>query len=306
MSGHAALVLEPPISLFNPALLLYAFLALVSVIVAIKTKVSKHSALRSQVFSWWIITPILTAALIIYPIGLTLLTLLICGLAAKELDTHLQNHRWRFRIFCVLILALTLAQNAISYPLYLLIFSILFVAQTFAYLMRPTAGNLIALLFSLTCFSMGSLIQFSSLPQQAGNGRFWLVYLLTITAFNDVAQYTFGKLFGRQKIAKRISPNKTWQGLFGGIAVSIAISLALGGYLRLATHLHLVVLGLGLAIAGFAGDILLSAAKRFLGIKDFSNLIPGHGGILDRVDSLIVTAPLLYFVLLANLIGSNQ
>jgi len=125
----------------------------------------------------------------------------------------------------------------------------------------------------------------------------WLFYLFILTALNDIAQFISGKLFGRHRIAPTVSPNKTWQGLFGGIAISQIVSLALGRYLGLADAPTLSLYGLLLSCAGFAGDLLFSAAKRRLGIKDFSALIPGHGGILDRVDSLVLTAPLLYCLL---------
>lgn len=303
MSGNAALVGAQSISLVAPTLLLYAFLTIVSVLVAIKTRTAPNSMLRKQVFSWWFITPVLTAALFFYPIGMPALTLLICALAAKELDALMPARRWQFRLFYIVILVLTLMQNYLPTTLYLAIFAVLFAALVFAFLKGPVAGVLIPLLFALTSFCIGTLMQFTNLPLYKGFGLFWLIYLLSVTAFNDVAQYIFGTLFGKQKIVKRISPNKTWQGLLGGVAISVALSIVLGSYLRLAGVSVLILLGLALSIGGFVGDILLSAAKRFLGIKDFSNLIPGHGGMLDRVDSLIITAPLLYIVLQMTSIG---
>jgi phosphatidate cytidylyltransferase len=104
-------------------------------------------------------------------------------------------------------------------------------------------------------------------------------------------------LWGKHKIAPLVSPNKTWQGLVGGVVVSVLTSVLLGRYLQLADGVFLGALGLLLSLVGFAGDLLFSSAKRWLGIKDFSQLIAGHGGILDRVDSLVLTAPLLYFAI---------
>ena len=85
--------------------------------------------------------------------------------------------------------------------------------------------------------------------------------------------------------------------MLGGIAFSVALSLVLGAYLGLGRSAWMAAIALLLSVGGFAGDVMFSAAKRKLGIKDFSRLIPGHGGMLDRADSLVVTAPLLYLLL---------
>ncbi len=147
-----------------------------------------------------------------------------------------------------------------------------------------------AILFvGLSCISLFPTLNLS--PQTAQS---WLFYLFALTAINDICQFVLGKLFGRHKIAPRSSPNKTWEGLLGGILGSSAFSVVLGLHLQLGSAAHLACLGFALAIIGFLGDLAFSNTKRRLGIKDFSQLIPGHGGILDRVDSLVLTAPALY------------
>lgn len=166
------------------------------------------------------------------------------------------------------------------------------------YRQQPAARGLLLLLAVTTVGAMLVLAAFATLPFGASGNLAWLFYLFTLTALNDIAQFVSGKLFGRHRIAPTVSPNKTWQGLAGGIVVSQGVSLLLGAYLDLAAPLILAVYALLLSCAGFAGDLLFSAAKRRLGLKDFSALIPGHGGILDRVDSLVLTAPLLYCLLL--------
>jgi phosphatidate cytidylyltransferase len=130
-------------------------------------------------------------------------------------------------------------------------------------------------------------------------GAVGLVFLLLVaTEGNDVFQYLTGKLFGRRKIVPTVSPGKTWEGFLGGWLLTTGLIVAIG---PLFTPLHgvgLWVVALALPPAGFAGDITFSAIKRDLGVKDTSGFIPGHGGVLDRLDSLTFTSP-LYFHLLA-------
>jgi phosphatidate cytidylyltransferase len=121
-------------------------------------------------------------------------------------------------------------------------------------------------------------------PVAGGAGL--VLFLVFLTQFNDVAQYVWGKMLGRHKIIPRVSPNKTWEGFLGGIATTTILSVALSGWL---TPLHLdmaVLAGLLISIAGFIGDVTISALKRDIGLKDSGSMLPGHGGILDRIDSL--------------------
>ena len=118
------------------------------------------------------------------------------------------------------------------------------------------------------------------------------------TEANDVAQYICGKSFGRRKIMPTVSPNKTWGGFLGGWAITALLIWFLGPVFTPLRGLGLAVTALALPLAGFAGDVTISAIKRDIGVKDTSRLIPGHGGLLDRADSLTFTAP-VYFHLLA-------
>ena len=118
-----------------------------------------------------------------------------------------------------------------------------------------------------------------------------LFFLVVLTQFNDVAQYCWGKLFGRHKVTPTVSPKKTWEGLIGGVATTTALAAAAGPYLTPMDWRWSALAGAILGVAGFLGDITLSAVKRDLGVKDTGGLIPGHGGILDRVDSLTYAAP---------------
>lgn len=276
--------------------LLYFGLSLISVLVSFHSRLAHQGQLRQQVFSWWRIFPVISLALIFYPYSALLLLLLIGGLALRELLLHCHGLRWGFCLACIGWLVLLTGLHFMGRN-FLWLLPLVLLMQGVAFYCRPSAQQLLLLLFFGSTYGVGFLLLFSYLPLAPQTHRAWLFYLLTLTALNDIAQFVFGKCFGKHKIAQRISPNKTWQGLLGGLLVSLLISLLLGSYLQLASATYLLLLASILCIGGFAGDLLFSAAKRFLRIKDFSQLIPGHGGILDRIDSLVVTAPLLYFIL---------
>lgn len=133
-----------------------------------------------------------------------------------------------------------------------------------------------------------------NLPELGVMGRELIIFLLILTEGNDVFQYIWGKSFGKRKIIPLVSPNKTWAGFLGGVFSTLCLSLLLGSHLFQFPFPYLVLFGLEISIFGFLGDVAISAIKRDLGIKDTSHLIKGHGGILDRIDSLIFVAPLFF------------
>jgi len=122
----------------------------------------------------------------------------------------------------------------------------------------------------------------------------YLLFLILAVELNDVAAYTFGKLLGRHKLRSNISPGKTWEGAVGALCVSMALPWALRFSLPHFGPIELVLTGLIVGIAGQLGDLSMSVIKRDLGVKDMGTLIRGHGGVLDRIDSLIYVAPLFF------------
>ncbi len=122
----------------------------------------------------------------------------------------------------------------------------------------------------------------------------YLLFLLLAVEGTDVAAFTSGKLFGRRKLRDAISPNKTWGGALGALAVAMALPWLLWFSFPHFGWLQLVLAGLIVGVGGQLGDLTLSMIKRDIGVKDMGSLIPGHGGLLDRVDSLIFAAPLFF------------
>ena len=129
-------------------------------------------------------------------------------------------------------------------------------------------------------------------------GQAWLVVLLAATFATDTGAYAIGRLFGRHLFAPKISPKKTWEGAIGGLVIGGAA--AVGAVLALDLSLSgawLPVLALTLPVAAITGDLVESALKRRMDVKDMSHLLPGHGGLLDRLDSMLVVGVCLYWIL---------
>jgi len=126
----------------------------------------------------------------------------------------------------------------------------------------------------------------------ATNAYGFLCYIVFATELNDVAAFTFGRLFGRHPLRSEISPNKTWEGALGALAVSMVLPWVLRFSFPFFGATQLILTGLIVGIGGLLGDLSISLIKRDIGTKDMGAAIPGHGGILDRIDSLIYVAPL--------------
>jgi phosphatidate cytidylyltransferase len=131
------------------------------------------------------------------------------------------------------------------------------------------------------------------------NGNMWLFFLLAVIFANDTGAFYFGKLMGRHKLYPSISPNKTWEGFIGGILLSIATAFV---FLQIG-HIHaftwrIPVLVSVMTILAQIGDLAESMLKRHKGIKDSGKILPGHGGLLDRIDGLLFAIPALYFFLI--------
>ncbi|HIY41689.1 MAG TPA: phosphatidate cytidylyltransferase [Candidatus Nocardiopsis merdipullorum] len=135
------------------------------------------------------------------------------------------------------------------------------------------------------------------LAAHPGDGQYWLVTFIVVTISSDIGGYFAGILLGRHKMAPVISPNKTWEG-FGGSVVGCTVAGALCVTLMLDGDWWIgVVLGLAVVLAATAGDLIESLFKRDLGVKDMGRFMPGHGGLMDRMDSLLIAGPVVWVVL---------
>ncbi len=164
--------------------------------------------------------------------------------------------------------------------------------------MKYTFKDIVYTLFGIIYIPF--FITFLELIRCMANGRTLIGYILTLSWSTDIFAYLIGKNFGKTKFTK-ISPNKTTEGIFAGIIGAVICSLL---YLYIAKtfwqveypYSYILIISLGLSIISQIGDLVASAIKRMVNTKDYGNLLPGHGGMLDRIDSLLFLTPFVYII----------
>ena len=143
------------------------------------------------------------------------------------------------------------------------------------------------------CLPLAFLAIIARLPQ----GQLWVFFILAVTFAGDISSFYSGRLLGGHKLTQ-ISPGKTWEGALGGLTANL-VSAGILGYLFFPSLsiISIMVLGIVIGICGQVGDLAESMLKRISNIKDSGKILPGHGGILDRIDSLLFAIPVLYIYL---------
>jgi len=296
------------IHLFMLAVLAVLIFSTIAVLTLKKLRPDKdYTELVLRVRTWWLIIALLFGALLASKGAAIIFFGLVSYLAFKEFITLIPTRRADHRVLFWAYLAIPLqyfwayiewyGMFIIFIPIYmflLLPIRMLLRGQTEGFL--KAAGTLHWGLMT-TVLSLSHLAFLLVLPddgQGIQKGAGLVLFLISLTELNDIAQYLWGKSFGRSRVVPTVSPNKTWAGLLGGVATTAILAWLLAPVLTPLSGLMALPVGALIAVAGFFGDICISAVKRDIGIKDSGSLLPGHGGILDRVDSLTFTAPLFF------------
>ena len=265
--------------------------------------------LNARIRAWWVMVAVFAIAVATGGAGSIILFAAMSFLALREFMTLTPTSRadhgvlfWAFFIFAPIQYVLVWMQwyglFSILIPVYAFVTipgRMALAGDTTRFLER-TATVQWGLLACVYCVSYVPALLMLVVPDYAGGRTGLLFYLVLIAQLNDVLQYTFGKLFGQRPIAPTVSPNKTWEGFIGGMVTTVAIGTALW-WATPFTPLVAAVMSFVITIMGFAGGLTMSAIKRDRGVKDYGTLIEGHGGVLDRVDSLLFAAP-VYFHLI--------
>lgn len=149
------------------------------------------------------------------------------------------------------------------------------------------------LMIAVFCVSHVPALLTLTIPGFEGRNLLLIAFLVVVVQSSDVLQYVWGKLAGRRPIAPRLSPSKTWEGFLGGVASATLIGLALAWITPFAPW-QAALMALVITLMGFFGGLVMSAIKRDRGVKDWGRMIEGHGGMLDRLDSVIFAAPIFF------------
>jgi phosphatidate cytidylyltransferase len=266
--------------------------------------------LRDRVRTWWQIIAIVTAAFAAGQATSILLVAALSALAFRELHSVVPV-RPADRVILGLAYVAIPVQYYFVWTQWYGMFSIFVPVYAFTLLTAATVltGETRGFIRSnatlhwallLTVYNLSHLAFLIVLPLEHGvaaGGLGLLLFVLVVVQFNDVAQFVWGRLFGRARIVPSVSPGKTWEGFVGGAATSMLLAVLIAPSLTPFSPLAAAGIGLTLAVCGFLGDVTLSAVKRDLGLKDTGNALRGHGGILDRLDSLTLAAPIGFHVI---------
>jgi phosphatidate cytidylyltransferase len=256
--------------------------------------------------AWWVMTAVAFAALWFGAIAACVLFGLLSFLALREFITLAPTRRgdhhtlfWAFFVIVPLQYVFVGTAWFGMFAVFIPVWCFLFVAMRSTlsgdatrYLER-TAKIQWGLMLCVFCVSHVPALFLLDLPGFGGRHAELALWLLVVVQLSDVLQYVWGKAIGRHRVAPHLSPNKTWEGLIGGVASASAIGAGLW-WLTPYPPWQAFAFAAAATLCGFAGGIVMSAIKRDAGVKDFGQLLPGHGGILDRIDSLSFAAPVVF------------
>ena len=292
---------------FSFLIILMIFSSVIVFLIKGRLSESNWIELNQRMQSWWFMVVFFILALAINTTLMLIFFGFVSYLALKEYVTIIPTRQVDRRIILIAYLSIPIQYYWIGMHWYGMF--IIFI-PVFIFLLMPlrmvtlkqTHGFIKAsgtlhwgLMLTVFCVShIAYLGVLPNTPDWQNTGISLIIYLVLLTQLNDVSQFLWGKLFGSIKIIPEISPNKTVAGFIGGVLTTTALSMIIGVSLTPMNVLMAFFSGLIISVFGFAGDLIMSSIKRDLGIKDTGKLLPGHGGILDRLDSIIYTAPLFF------------
>ncbi|WP_174868784.1 phosphatidate cytidylyltransferase [Pectobacterium polaris] len=278
--------------------------------------------LKYRLITAFILIPIVIAALFLLPpLGFTLVTLAVCMLAAWEWGQLAGFASYGQRLWLAILCGFLLALMLLSLPAYhysvhipqisialwsslvwwgVALFLVLFYPASASFWRHSRTLRLVFGIMTIVPFFWGMVaLRHYNYAINPFAGAWWLLYVMLLVWGADSGAYMFGKLFGKRKLAPKVSPGKTWEGFLGGLATSALISVLFSLYAPLTiAPWTLLICSIAAALASVLGDLTESMFKREAGIKDSSHLIPGHGGVLDRIDSLTAAVPVFSCLML--------
>ena len=264
--------------------------------------------LTQRINAWWVMVALMTVAFFFGRYGMTILFALISFAALREFVTLTHSRRsdhWvLLGMFGIVIpFQYWLVWTAwyglfvIFIPVYCFLLMPAITAlhgDTERFLERVSAQQW-AIMISVYCVSHVPALLTLNVPGFEGRNLLLIAFLIIVVQGSDVLQYIFGKLFGKHRFSPNVSPSKTWEGLIGGLVASSLLG-ALLAFITPFSPLQASAVAFIACAMGFLGGLVASAIKRDQGVKDWGHLIEGHGGMLDRTDSLVFAAPIFFHI----------
>jgi phosphatidate cytidylyltransferase len=268
--------------------------------------------LNARILSWWGMVILLGLAFIAGRGGVIVLFALCSFAALREFLTLTNTTRADHRALVVAFFGVLPIQFWLVWTDWYGLYSIFI--PVYAFLLLPIVSALRgstdsflarvsetqwALMIAVFCVSHVPALLTLQIPGFEGRNVLLIAWLVFVVQLSDVLQYTWGKLLGRHPVAPRLSPSKTWEGLIGGV-LSATLAGACLWWITPFSFIQALGMGLIVTVMGFCGGLVMSAIKRDRGIKDWGHLIEGHGGFIDRLDSVMFAAPIFFHVVRYN------
>jgi phosphatidate cytidylyltransferase len=264
--------------------------------------------LNSRIAAWWAMVIVIGLAFLFGRAGVIVLFLFISFVALREFLTLAYTRRGDHLAMAVAFYVVLPAQYLLIWIDWYGLYSVF--VPVYAFLLLPIIAALGAdsrrflertskvqwgLMISVYCISHVPALLTLPIPGYEDRNLLLIAFLVIVVQGSDVLQYVWGKLAGRRKVAPELSPSKTWEGLVGGVASATALGAALH-WITPFGPLYAGAIAFVVCLMGFLGGLVMSAIKRDRGVKDWGHMIEGHGGMLDRLDSVIFAAPVFFHV----------
>ncbi|MCG3180581.1 MAG: hypothetical protein BIFFINMI_02943 [Phycisphaerae bacterium] len=265
--------------------------------------------LNARIVSWWAMCAVFAVALLTGGVGSIVLFAIVSLLALREFITLTPTRRGDHRTLAWVFFVILPFQYWLLYDRWYGLFAIFIPVYAFLFIpirsalagqtedfLERTAKIQWGLMVCVYCVSHAPALLMLKLRNYEGQNMKLLLFLVIVVQISDVLQYVWGKTLGRHAIAPHVSPSKTWEGFIGGVLGATGVGTAMWW----ATPFNVwqaAAISLLIALLGFAGGLVMSAIKRDRGVKDYGHLIGGHGGMMDRIDSLCFAAPIFFHVL---------
>ncbi|WP_439817664.1 phosphatidate cytidylyltransferase [Zavarzinia sp. CC-PAN008] len=264
--------------------------------------------LNDRIRAWWVMVLVIGLAFLAGATGVILLFAFVSFAALREFVTLTDTRRGDHYVLAAMFFIVLPVQYALIWIDWYGLYSIFI--PVYVFLLAPIVATMRGdttrfmervsevqwgLMICVFCISHVPALLTLDIPGYEGRELLLIAFLVIVVQSSDVLQYVWGKLLGRHKVAPRLSPSKTWEGLVGGVLSASALGAGLW-WITPFGFWHAAVLAFLICMMGFLGGLVMSAMKRDRGVKDWGHMIEGHGGMLDRMDSVIFAAPIFFHV----------